>query len=241
MMPRERSPGSTRLKGKVSAKGDGADALLDDGVTFDGVGRHHDVFGRVAREGPGFGGAFEALAQFHRAGGVANARRQPQQDGGVEALGEVEGGDGQVFGLLAIGRLQAGDAGKLGEVAVVLFVLAGVHGGVIGADDDQPGLDAGHGGVHERVGGHVQADVFHGSQGAFAGIGCADGHVHGHFFVGGPFGVDVGEEGEIFEDFGAGGARVGRGHLHAGLPHAARHGFVTGEHLFEGQGELLFS
>ncbi len=64
---------------------------------------------------------------------------------------------------------------------------------------------------------------------AAARIGRADRDVQRHLFVGRPLGVDVGETGEFFEDFGAGGPRIGGGDGHAGLPCAARYGLVAGE------------
>ena len=68
-----------------------------------------------------------------------------------------------------------GTLAKRGEVAVVLLVLRGVHAGVVGGDDHQAGVDAGERERHERVGGHVEADVLHGHQGAGAGQRGADG------------------------------------------------------------------
>ena len=49
---------------------------------------------------------------------------------------------------LSLGSRQ-GIAGELGVVAVVLLVLRGVHVGIVGGDDDQPGLHAGHRGVEK--------------------------------------------------------------------------------------------
>ena len=161
---------------------------------------------------------------------MADARRQPQQHRRVELLAQLKRGDRQVFRLLAVAGLQAGNTGELGEGAVVLLVLAGVHRGVVGGDDHQARLDAGHRRVHEGVGRDVQADVLHGRQGALARVGRADRHVHGDLFVGRPFGVDVGETREFFEDFGGGGAGVRGGDGDAGLPRPARDGFVAGEH-----------
>ncbi len=52
--------------------------------------------------------------------------------GQVEPLGEIERLTRHVVGLLLIGRFQAQDAGEVGVVPGVLFVLGGVHAGVVG-------------------------------------------------------------------------------------------------------------
>ena len=69
----------------------------------------------------------------------------------------------EVLGLRAVGRLQHRDLGELGVVAVVLLVLRAVQGRVVGGDQHQAALDARVRGGEERVGGHVDAHVFHGT------------------------------------------------------------------------------
>ena len=94
--------------------------------------------------GKGFGLEAGAIlfTQFHHAGRVADAGGQAQQHRRVEALAQFERRADHVLRLLAVRRLQAGDAPELGEGAVILFVLAGVHGGVVRRDDHQPCLHA---------------------------------------------------------------------------------------------------
>ncbi len=109
---------------------------------------------------PVFAG-FDPLAQLDRAHRMADASGQAHQNRGIEVLAQTKSGDHQVFGFLAIGWLQAGDASKLGESAVILLVLAGVHSGVVGRDDHQSGFGAGHRCVHESVGSDVEPDMLH--------------------------------------------------------------------------------
>jgi hypothetical protein len=71
---------------------------------------------------------------------MGDAGGDAQDHRGVELLAHLEGYPHQVLGLLAVGRFHTGDPGELGEAAVVLLVLGGVHGRVIGRDDDQPCL-----------------------------------------------------------------------------------------------------
>jgi len=70
--------------------------------------------------------------------------------------------------------------------------------------------------------------MLHGRQRSPAGIRRADRYVHGHLLVGRPFRVDVGEARQLFEDFRAWGAGIGRSHRYTRLPGAARHRLITG-------------
>ena len=154
-----------------------------------------------------------------------------KQHRSVEALGELEGGDRELPGLVAVGGLQQRDPGELGVVAVVLLVLRAVHARVVGRDDHQAGLHPDVRRGEERVGGHVQAHVLHAHQGPAAGHRGADAHFHGHLLVGRPLAVDVLVVGQSLEDLGAGRARIGRGQLDAGLPRSAGDRLVAGEDL----------
>ncbi len=205
------------------------DAFLDNGVSLAGVGGHHDVFGGIHTVlGRPLPCLRSARPQLHHGVGVGDAGGDAQHDRGVEPLAHLQRHPHQILGLLAVCGLQAGDAGELGVAAVVLLVLGGVHGGVVGGDDDQPCLQAGHRGVEKGVGGHVEAHVLHHCHGPAAGVGRADGHVQGHLLVGAPLAVHVGVAGQLLEDLRAGGARIGRRHLHTGLPGPSGDGRVAG-------------
>ena len=156
-----------------------------------------------------------------------------QDDGDLPLFGKVEGGARHVEGFLRIGRLEERAAGEPGEGAVVLLVLGGVHGGVVRRHEDESANRADAREGHERVHGHVQADVLHGDDGAGARQRGADGDFQGDFFVDGPLGLDFAAEfGDGFEDFGGGGAGVGGGDGTAGMPSGPGDGFVGGEEFF---------
>ncbi len=95
--------------------------------------------------------------------------------GTPKLLGQVEGLPGHVVGFLVVGRLEAEDVGELGVEAAVLLVLRAVHAGIVGADHDEAAVGPGDGGVHERVGGDVEADVLERDQGPLAGERGAEG------------------------------------------------------------------
>ena len=118
--------------GAVGELGQFVDAVLDHGMALPRVGRDHDILGRIARVSLDGRRHTHAIAQFDRSAGVANASGQPQHHRRVELFAQLERRHGQVLGLLAVARLQAGDASKPREGAVVLLVLRAVHAGVVG-------------------------------------------------------------------------------------------------------------
>ena len=52
-------------------------------------------------------------------------------------------------------------------------------------------------------------------------------HLHGYFFIGRPFGMDVLKTGQVFEYFSAGGAGISRGYAQPGVVSADGECFVT--------------
>ena len=163
---------------------------------------------------------------------MGDAGGQPQDDGGVELLGELVGQLGEVTTFLAVGGLHHGDLGGPGVVAGILLVLGGVHAGVVGHGQHHASVhaDVAHG--EQGVGGHVEAHVLHGAERACPADGGAAGGLGGHLLIGGPLAVDF----RVFDgglgDFGAGGAGVGGHHPHTGLIEAAGNGLVAQVELF---------
>ncbi len=145
----------------------------------------------------------------------------------VELLADLEGQAGVLVALLAVGRLQHRHAAHAAEVAVVLLGHAAGHAGVAGEADDEAAVDARVHGADERVGGHAGAGALHRREGAGAAHGGPERHLVGDLLVGGPLGVDAVVARQAGDDLGAGRAGVGRRHLHARLPGAARHGLVA--------------
>ena len=72
---------------------------------------------------------------------------------------------------------------------IVLLILARSHARIIGGDDDQRAADAGVGSREERVGGYVEADVFHRAQRPRPAESRADGDFQRHLLVRRPLGM----------------------------------------------------
>ena len=161
---------------------------------------------------------------------MGRARGDAQDGRNLVLFAELEGGEGHVVGFLGVGGLQEEAAGELGEGAVVLLVLRGVHARVVRRDDDEAadGADVREG--HQRIHRHVEADVLHRGEGADAREGGADDDFHGDLFVDGPFAVDFAlVAADVLHDLGGGGAGVGGGDGAAGAPSGAGDGFVGGK------------
>ena len=195
-----------------------------------GKGGQHDVFGGVLfilLQGQLF-----PLPILHNGAGMGDAGGQPQDDRGVELLGELVGQLGKVPAFLGVGGLHHGDLGGPGIVAGVLLVLGGVHAGVIGHGQHHAAVytDIAHG--EQGVGGHVQAHMLHGAEGPGPADRGAAGGFGGHLFIGGPLAVDFGVFHGGLGDLGAGGAGIGGHHPHTGLIQAAGNGFVAQVEMF---------
>ena len=211
--------------GGLSVLGKFCHTLLHEGVAADGVAGHHDVLGDVLLIG--LGGDFLTGSGLHHGLGVGHAGAHLQQHRTVKLLGDLISGLGEGQSLGRVGGLQHGQLGSHGIVPGVLLVLGGVHAGVVGHGDDHARIHTGvcHG--EQGVGGHVQAHVLHGAEGALARQTCAEGGLHGYLFIGSPLGVDLIKFGHLLGDLGAGGAGVAGHHAAAGLVQATGNGGVA--------------
>ena len=99
---------------------------------------------------------------------VTNSSGDSQQHRDPPALGNLDGREQKIISFLGIRRLEHGDAGRHGVAAVVLFVLARGHAGVISRDHHQRSAHPGVGGGKERIRGNIQAHVLHRGHGARA-------------------------------------------------------------------------
>ena len=124
------------------------------------------------------------VRRFNVGAGVGKPRRQADEHGNFVLFGEFEGVFGQIVAFLLGGRLDAGDHGELRVEAGVLFILGGVHGRIVRDGDQQAAVRSCHGGIDETVARDVQTDVLHADDGAFSGVGDAEGLLHGGFFIG---------------------------------------------------------
>ena len=122
---------------------------------------------------------------MHLHGGTAmcQACYYAQHYGFVQCLGEFKGALHHVVRLLLVAGFHGGNHGKAGIETAVLLVLAGVHRGVVGGYHHQASVHASDGGVYKGIGGHVHTHVLHAHQGTTAGIGHAQGSLHGGLFV----------------------------------------------------------
>ena len=80
----------------------------------------------------------------------------------------------------------------------------------------------------QRIGGHIQAHVLHGHQGARAGKGHADAHLQRHFLVGRPLRPPA-QSFEGFENLRRGRAGISRAELHAAFKGGHGNGFVAAQ------------
>ena len=192
-----------------------------------GVGRDHHASPDVALEARG-PGRFVGRARLHDGVAVADARRDPEQDRDLPALRHLDGREHEIIRLLRVGRFEHRQPGGDRVTPVVLFVLARSHARVIGGDDDQRAAHAGVGGGEERVGGHVEADVFHRAQRPRPAEGRADGHLQRHLLVRRPLGMAA-QLGEVLQDFRGRRARVAGPERDARVPRRQRDGFVAAQ------------
>ena len=124
-----------------------------------------------------------ALADGDQTLDVADARRHAQDDDGLEALGEFEGELRLLVGFLRISRLEDGDVGEAAPEAGVLLVLRRGQADVVGHGDHQSAGNAGQRQRHQRIGGDVEADVLHRTEGAGSGHRGAEGYLQRGLFV----------------------------------------------------------
>ncbi len=195
-----------------------------------GVSRDHYPSGDVPFERYRLG-RFRIPIGLNHGLGVADAGCQTQHDGEMPAFGKFEGFKGESVRFLRIGRLEHGDARSLCIVAVVLLVLAEGHAGIIGGNQNQPAGNAGVGRSEERIGSHIDADVFHGHQRPRARIGRAEPDFQSDLLVRSPLRSPA-IRGEVFQYFGGGSARVPSPQGYARMFGGQGHRFVSAEQKF---------
>ena len=203
-----------------------AQPLLHHRMVAIGIGRGTHIFTHIARIRAR--GHLFPLTQFHQRLGVVHAGGGAEQNRGVKHFGNLTGHTDKVLALLAVCRLHHGNAGSAGIVAVILLILRRVHAGVVGCDDHIGSTGSHVGGGKQGIGRHVQSHVLHSAQGAHTGYCGTIGHLRGHLFIGCPLAVDIlFILRRIFQDFGTGGAGIGRAKLNASLIDAPRNGLIT--------------
>ena len=175
------------------------------------------------------------FAEFDHSAQVRHAGCGAQHDGHTQLVREPECRDGHILHFLSGGGCKQRQAEQAAVMTVILFVLAGKQTGVVGIVDDQRALDADIGQRAERIGGHVQPDVLHGSQAVQTGHGRACGSFHGDFFIGSEFHAE-GRMGLELEkqcaNFGRRSPRIGAGKIESGFIGAPYQSFIAHEENF---------
>ena len=181
-----------------------------------GVDRQRD-FGMILFNMHGFG-RFGNFTEFDHAAQMRHAGSGTHHDGHAQLMREPERRNGHVFHFLRGGRFKQGEAEQTAVIAVILLVLAGKEAGIIGIVDDQGALDADVAQRAERVGRHVEPDMFHGTETVQPGHGRTCRRFHGNFFIGAEFHAEGGASLKLEKQrahFGRRCAGVGAGEIEA--------------------------
>ena len=197
-----------------------------------GVGGHHDVLAGVLFVCAEF--LFHPVTQFHHASGVGSSCSHPEDKGSIKLFGQVIRclHIGHAFG--AVGRFHHRQFGTDGVMSAVLFVLGGMHTGVICHADYQPGGHTGIPGHEQRVSGYVKAHVLHPAESPAAADSSTHSGFQGNLFIGCPFGVDFGIFCNFFRNFRTGSPRITGHEPHARFIQPSGHSGVPKHQLFHG-------
>ena len=129
--------------------------------------------------------------RFDDSAGMGHAGGQAHQDRDPAFFRVSVGVAGHVISLLLVGRLENGNHGKGPVETGILFVLGGMHRGIVTGRHDKASVRPGHAGIDERVGTDVHTHVFHAHERTFAGVGDAEGAFHRRLFVAAPLRMDA--------------------------------------------------
>ena len=221
-------PGKPTIVGEIGGKA--VFAVLHDGVTRDGGGRHHHVLGN--RLFVRFYGLFFTRTKLHYAVGMRHSRRFTNEYRGVELLRNLIGKLNKFLCFLRAGRFQHRDMRASCIEAGILLVLRAVHTGVVGNTDDHTRIHARISNGKQGICRYVQADVLHARHRPAACNSRTDCHFHGNLFVGCPFRINAVHHGKVFRNLRAGGARVCGQNLYPCFPRAARDCLVCKHQFF---------
>ena len=183
------------------------------GVVAFGKRRQQDKVLRVLRQtvtvllARSVGGLHHSTAMRHTCGDTHKDRYS-------QLLRQVKRLTCHVVRLLLVGGLEARDKCELGIEPRVLLVLRTVHRRIVSRHNNQSAVDARDGRVDKRIGADVHTHVLHTNEGAFAGVGHAEGSLHGGLLVGCPLAKDAGRclalvELDVLCDFGRWCTRIG--------------------------------
>ena len=169
---------------------------------------------------------------------MGQAGNHPQEDREPDFLRKAEGFGHQVIAFLLVGRFEDGNQGELPVEAGILFILGGMHRGVVGGDHDKAALHAGDAGIDEGIGTDVHAHMFHTYQRPLAREGHAQGGFHRRLLVGTPTAVHpaLPREGVTlyeFRNFGGRSSGIGIHSGQAGVKRSQGQSLVTEQQSFD--------
>ena len=123
------------------------------------------------------------FSKFHQTAGVSHTGRGSEDDRRFELLGNIHAGHQEVARVRGIRRLQDGYFGQPCVIACILLILRGVHSRIVRHDSDQSAHCSHIRQGHQRIRGHVQADVLHGHNGTGPRITGTGGHLKGDLLI----------------------------------------------------------
>ena len=130
----------------------------------------------------------QRLFRLHGSGddvgaGMGQAGGQPQQHRRLQLFRQGERRRHHVIGFLLRRRLEHRHLRKAAVEPRILFVLRGMHRGIVGRHHHQAAMRPGDRRIHEAIGRHIQPDMLHADQRPLAGIGHAERRLHRGFLV----------------------------------------------------------
>ncbi len=163
---------------------------------------------------------------------MGKPRGKTDHDGDAMLFRLVERLDHHVVSFLLARRLVNRHKRELAIEAAVLFVLAGMHRGIIRNGQHQTAMRAGDGGIDERIGRDVHADVFHAHQRALPGKRHAERGLHRRLLIATPLRTDSAPDRlfrllYIFGDFRRRRTGIGVNPGDPGINRRLRYRFVT--------------
>ena len=192
--------------------------------------RDHDAFADVLAVGFHLR-RLRGLPEIDDRARMADAGGHAEQHRRMKFFRDLIRFDREIVGFLTVRRFHDRQMRRFAVQTVVLLVLARSHARIVGGDDDHAAFDAGVSQREQRVGRHVQSDMFHGDDGPAAAKGDADRHFHGHFFIGCPLGTSA-DFRKMFQNLGRRRSRITRSQFDAGCENAFRQCLVTAQNHF---------
>ncbi len=154
------------------------------------------------------------------------AGSETEKHGNSPSFGDLEGQQRKVVSFLGVRRLEHWHPRRYGVAAVILFVLARCHTGIVSRNHQQCATYAGVGGREQGIGSHVQANVFHGDQGSRIGKADPEPHFQSDLLIRRPL-CTASQLGKGLQNLRGGRARIPRAQGDASVARRQSHGLVS--------------